>query len=58
MVRLNDQPGEGLEFAPVERDTFQRGNLILRFRRDAAGAITAVQFTNPLLRSATFARTR
>jgi hypothetical protein len=57
-VRLNDPPGAGLEFAPVDRDTFQRGMMIFRLQRDSTAAITGVQFTNPLLRSVTFARTR
>ena len=57
-VRLNDATGGGLEFAPVMRDTFQRGNLILQFQRDAAGAITGVQFTTPVFRKVPFALTR
>ena len=57
-VRLNDAMGDGLEFAAVDRDTFQRGNLVLRFRRDPAGAVTAVEFTTPVFRNISFTRRR
>ncbi len=56
MVRPNDGAGAGLEFAPVDRDTFQRGMLTLRFRRDQAGNVVALDFTNPVLRNIRFAR--
>ena len=57
MVRLNDPPGPGLEFQPVDRDTFQRGVMMLRLQRNSSGAITGVQFTNPVIRNVLFART-
>lgn len=56
MVRLNDAARAGLEFAPVDRDTFQRGMLTLRFRRDQTGKVVALDFTNPVLRNIRFTR--
>jgi hypothetical protein len=53
-VHLNDRPA--IEFAPVDRDTFQRGMQTLRFRRDATGRVVAFDFTNPVLRNVTFTR--
>ena len=58
MVRLNDPPGAGLEFTPVDRDTFQRGMITFRFRRNQAGAITSLDMNNPGIRSVTFARSQ
>ena len=46
-----------IEFKPVERDTFQIGGSTLRFRRDKAGKVTGLEYTNPLLRNVKFART-
>ena len=54
MAHLNDRPA--IEFAPVDRDTFQRGMQTLRFRRDAAGKVVGFDFTNPVLRNVTFTR--
>jgi hypothetical protein len=54
MVHLNDRPA--IEFAPVDRDTFQRGMQTLRFRRDATGKVAGFDFTNPVLRNVTFTR--
>ena len=56
MIRANDSPGEGVEFRPVDRDTFQRGMITMRFRRDKAGKIVALDFSNPVLRSIKFTR--
>jgi hypothetical protein len=58
MIRLNDPPDPGLEFTPVDRDTFQRGMITIRFVRDQAGAITGVDMNNPVLRRVTFARSQ
>lgn len=57
-IRLNDAPGEAPEFPGVVRDTFQHGNLVLRFQRNSAGAITGVQFTTPVFQNVPFALTR
>lgn len=52
--RLNESPGQALPFASVDPDTFQFGPLTLRFRRDAAGNIVSLDFTNPVLRNVRF----
>jgi CubicO group peptidase (beta-lactamase class C family) len=56
MGRINEGPGDGYAFAPVDRDTFQLGMLTIRFRRDPAGKIVGLDFTNPVLRSVKFTR--
>jgi len=57
MARLNDAPGLGIPFLPVDRDTFMSGNFLLRLRRDQAGAITGVDLSSPALRRVSFRRT-
>ncbi|HEX8242944.1 MAG TPA: serine hydrolase, partial [Longimicrobium sp.] len=52
--RLNGSPA--IEFAPVHPDVFQRGAMTIRFRRDAAGKVTGLDLTNPVLRNAHFPR--
>jgi hypothetical protein len=54
--RINATPGPGVGFTPVDRDTFQLGMVTLRFRRDATGAVVALDFSNPVLRNITFTR--
>jgi CubicO group peptidase (beta-lactamase class C family) len=54
MVRANDAAGG--EFKPVDRDTFQLVGVILRFRRDKAGKIVAVDYSNPVVRNIKFTR--
>jgi len=56
MVRLNDSPGPGFGFAPVARDTFQGGRMTVRFLRDDAGKVVALDFSNPVLRKINFTR--
>ena len=55
-ARLNESPTRVLELTPVDRDTFQRGMQTVRFRRDQAGKVIALDLTNPALRKLTFAR--
>ena len=43
--------------AGVDRDTFQLGGMIVRFRRDAAGKVVALAYSNPVVRSIVFTRT-
>ncbi len=54
MIRLNGS--QAFEFAPVDRDTFQRGRMTLRFRRDRDGKVVALDYSNPVLRNITFTR--
>lgn len=56
MVRLNDSPSRSSELAPVDRDTFQRGMMTVRFLRDEAGKVVALDFSNPVLRKINFTR--
>ncbi|HEX7706869.1 MAG TPA: serine hydrolase domain-containing protein [Thermoanaerobaculia bacterium] len=55
-IRLNDAPDKVLELRAVERDAFQRGMMIVRFRRDAAGKVKGFDYSNPLLRNIRFTR--
>ncbi|HEX8289176.1 MAG TPA: serine hydrolase domain-containing protein [Pyrinomonadaceae bacterium] len=52
MIRLNDS--RAFEFKPVDRDTFQLGGMILRFRRDKDGKIVGFDYSNPLVRNIKF----
>jgi CubicO group peptidase (beta-lactamase class C family) len=45
-----------VEFKPVERDTFQIGQMLIRFTRDKAGKVTGLEYNNPLLRKVKFTR--
>lgn len=56
MVRLNDSPTPNLELKPVEPDTFQRGMITVRFHRDQAEKVVALELTNPVLRKVKFTR--
>lgn len=56
MARINELPNQNLEIRPVDRDTFQRGAQTLRFVRDAAGNVVAVDLMNPALRKVRFTR--
>lgn len=49
-------PARRAELKPVDRDTFQRGPMTVRFRRDKSGKIVALDYTNPLLRNVPFTR--
>ena len=54
--RINDARGDGYPFMPVDRDTFQLGMLTIRFRRDAAGNVAGLDFTNPVVRNVKFTK--
>ena len=54
--RANDAPGPALPFRLVDRDTFQLAGVILRFRRDNAGTVVALDYSNPVVRNLTFTR--
>jgi CubicO group peptidase (beta-lactamase class C family) len=55
-VRLNTVPGASLEFRPVDRDTFQMRGMMVRFRRDKAGRVVGLDYSNPVVRNVEFAR--
>lgn len=48
--------GNIAEFKPVERDTFQLSQMLIRFTRDKAGKIVGLEYSNPLLRKVKFDR--
>jgi hypothetical protein len=56
MGRMNEQAGDGYEFKPVDRETFQLGMVTMRFRRDTAGKVVGLDFSNPVLRQVKFTR--
>jgi len=55
-TRLNESPTQVLELSPVDPDTFQRGMQTVRFRRDQAGKVIALDLINPALRTIRFTR--
>ena len=55
---LNDSPTQVLDLSPVDPDTFQRGLQTVRFLRDAAGKVVALELTNPALRRIRFTTRR
>ena len=54
--RLNGSPTQVLDLSPVDPDTFQRGMQTVRFVRDTAGKVVALELTNPALRKIRFTR--
>lgn len=56
IARLNDARGGGVPLRPVDRDTFQAGAMTVRFRRDDAGKVVAIDFNTPALRNIRFTR--
>jgi CubicO group peptidase (beta-lactamase class C family) len=58
MVRLSNVPTPGFEFRPVDRDTFQFGGMLVRFRRDKAGSILGLDYSNPVVRNIEFVRVK
>ncbi|GGK70315.1 serine hydrolase domain-containing protein [Rufibacter glacialis] len=56
MGRANDAPGAGFQFKPVTRDTFQFAGITLRFVRDKAGKVVALDYSNPVVRNIRFTR--
>ena len=57
-VQLEHSPEKTLEVKPVDRDTFQRGMMTLRFKRDQAGNVVALDYSNPVLRNVKFRRVK
>lgn len=56
LFRREGSLGKGSELKPVARDTFQAGQIIVRFHRDKSREVVAFGFTNPLLRDLRFTR--
>ena len=55
-ARLNGTSPLGLEFRAVDPDTFQFSNFTLRFVRDSAGKVVALDLNNPVFRNVRFTR--
>lgn len=55
-ARINESWTQTIELMPVDRDVFQRGVQTLRFLRDKAGQVMAVELTNPAIRNIRFTR--
>jgi hypothetical protein len=53
MMSLDLSTVNGSELRPVHTDTFQRGGTIVRFVRDKAGKVVALNYSNPVLRRVT-----
>ena len=56
LVRLEHTPSRSLELKPVDRDTFQIARMTVRFQRDKAGKIVALDYSNPVVRNIKFTR--
>lgn len=56
VMRFDRSPDKALEFKPVDRDTFQRGMMMVRFRRDETGKVVTFDYSNPMLRNIRFTR--
>jgi CubicO group peptidase (beta-lactamase class C family) len=55
-MTLSHAPARRLEVKPVDRDTFQRGPLTVRFIRDKDGKVIGLDFSNPVIRNVRFTR--
>jgi CubicO group peptidase (beta-lactamase class C family) len=55
-VRLEHAPSRSLELKPVDRDTFLLSRMTVRFHRDTAGAVVALDYSNPVVRNIRFTR--
>jgi CubicO group peptidase (beta-lactamase class C family) len=53
-IRLNGS--RPFPFQPVDREVFQLGRMMARFRRDETGRVTGLDYSNPVLRSIAFQR--
>ena len=59
IVALAHVPERKLEFQPISPDTFiWNKRMIVRFRRSTSGAVTSLEYTNPVLNKAGFLRIR
>jgi hypothetical protein len=56
MIRSNEAPEAVIEFKPVGPDSFHAGQSFILFKRDKAGRVVGLEYTNPLLRKVKFVR--
>ncbi len=55
-MRFERSPERSIELTPVERDTYMRSLMIVRFRRDGSGRVVGFDYGNPVVRSIPFTR--
>ncbi len=55
-MRFEGSPERSLELAPVERDTYMRSMMIVRFHRDGSGKVVGFDYGNPVVRNIRFTR--
>lgn len=56
VMRFERSPDKALELTPVERDTWMRSLMIVRFRRDGSGKVVGFDYSNPAVRNIRFTR--
>lgn len=56
LFRVNWNETQPFDFLPVDVDTFQFRGMIVRFRRDRHGKVTAFDYSNPVVRNIAFTR--
>ncbi len=56
VMRFERSPEKALELAPVERDTYMRSMMVVRFRRDGSGRVVGFDYGNPVVRGIGFTR--
>jgi len=56
VMRFERSPDKALELTPVERDTWMRSLMIVRFRRDGSGKVVGFDYGNPVVRNISFTR--
>ena len=56
VMRFERSPDKALELTPVERDTWMRSMMIVRFRRDGSGKVVGFDYGNPVVRNIRFTR--
>jgi hypothetical protein len=55
-LRFESAPDKSVELTAVERDTYMRSLMIVRFRRDESGKIVGFDYGNPVVRNIGFTR--
>jgi hypothetical protein len=56
VVYIEHTPSQRLSMKPVDEDTFQIGRMLMRFKRDKAGRVVALDYTNPVIHNIFFTR--
>ena len=55
-LRSEDAPEKSVELEPVDRDTFMRSMMVVRFTRDDEGKVTGFVYGNPVAKNLPFTR--